>query len=193
LPDKFDDLQARVLRSGYLTTAAVFEPIPSDHEAAEAFRTHKDRLLEELSSPETSFPWRSLDLLIAVYHDKPYPVLLVSLSLQYPGKVESCQQFFKRSDWEWLLNAKMYVLAGRPVQRAKERTILPGGSLSAQDFSESQGTYGGPIMLGGELYALTYDHVVFNWRKYSESHPVPSNELEKAIYPFVRTYIRTRG
>ncbi|KAA8905889.1 hypothetical protein FN846DRAFT_949699 [Sphaerosporella brunnea] len=181
LPENFEALRAPVFRDGYDTTAAVFEPITHYHEAAEAFRMNKGQLLDDLS--KTSFEWRSIDLMIAVYNNEPYAVLLVSVS---PDQVLDCKEFFDKSDTEELLGAKVYVVPGRPVRHG---TLVPGASLSAQDHAGCQGTYGGPILLGGELYALTCHHVVFDQHRYPESRPVPCGELEKAVYsPSFRNY-----
>jgi hypothetical protein len=51
------------------------------------------------------------------------------------------------------------------------------------------GTFGGPVLLGGQLYALTCHQVVFDGTIYSENRPVPEKDFEKNLYvPSQRKY-----
>jgi hypothetical protein len=51
------------------------------------------------------------------------------------------------------------------------------------------GTFGGPVLLGGQLHALTCHHVVFDGTIYSENRPVPEKDFEKNLYvPSQRKY-----
>jgi hypothetical protein len=163
-------------------------PIDRNQVSALVFRHHKGTLWKDLTEGETEFNITALDLLVAVYWDVDYPVLLVSLAPESSHQEETLKLFLKSSHWEELLLVKIYIQIGRPVL-FNRREIKPGPSLSAQGYEQSEGTLGGPVMLGDKLYALTCHHVIYNAEIYPENRPVPANAIEKAVYvPSRRKY-----
>jgi hypothetical protein len=72
-------------------------------------------LWKDLSEGETEFNITALDLLVAVYWDVDYPVLLVSLAPESSHQEETLKLFLKSSHWELLLLVKIYIQIGRPV------------------------------------------------------------------------------
>jgi hypothetical protein len=55
------------------------------------------------------------------------------------------------------------------------------------------GTFGGPVLLGGQLYALTCHHVVFDGTIYSENRLVPEKDFEKNLYVPSQLHTSPRG
>jgi hypothetical protein len=185
LPDKLSDLlEEERFEQHYLSRATEWAPIDRTHDSALAFRQQKGTLWKDLNE----FNITALDLLVAVYWDVDYPVLLVSLAPESSHQEESLKLFLQSSPWEELLSVKIYIQIGRPVL-FNRREIKPGQSLSAQGYEQSQGTLGGPVVLGDKLYALTCHHVIYNPEIYPENQPVPANAIEKAVYvPSHRNY-----
>jgi hypothetical protein len=127
---------------------------------------------------------------MAVYRGHRRAVLLLGISPETGHLFSDRESFIKSSGWEERLRAKIYIQLVRPVlHSAPNRLISPGQALSVEDRPESHGTYGGPIHLGGELYALTCHHVIYDENVYPELRKIPEGELEKSTYiPSRRKY-----
>jgi hypothetical protein len=118
LPDKLSDLlEEERFEQHYLSRATQWAPIDRTHDSALAFRQHKGTLWKDLTEGETEFNITALDLLVAVYWDVDYPILLVSLAPESSHQEESLKLFLQSSPWEELLLVKIY---GNDAERVGE-------------------------------------------------------------------------
>jgi hypothetical protein len=189
-PDTLSDLLINESYQGTFGPAATWHAIEHNHVAAVSFREHQAALLEALSEGTTSFDITCMDLMMAVYRGRQRAVLLVGVSPETSHRFSELESLIKSSGWEERLQAKIYIQIIRPIlHSAPRRLISPGQALSVEDRPESHGTYGGPIRLGGELYALTCHHVIYDDKVYPELRQIPEGEIEKRTYiPSHRKY-----
>jgi hypothetical protein len=173
LPDQLSDLLTSASGPG-----ATWGTIEHDDVAAVSFRAHRVEIREALEKFEIT----CVDLMQVTYRGQPHPVLLIGIDHSSTQK-SALEAVISSSGWEELLQAKIYVQHVKAIlHRPLKRIISLGQALSVVDWPESQGTYGGPILLGGEYYALTCHHVVYNSAVYPELKEIPDGEREKSIY-----------